>query len=254
MTVMRVTGGEDGTVEQMISTSGGVRRDSDYADTGVKITSGFGSKTVHSADQIGDNDLVVIDGMEITGKMAREMGLLGRVFDEPLSSSALAKGATDAQQARVADEPTKQETGVPDYDDAIARLEAEIDNGTMTLEEAREYDTSLAQIAMSGLSVDAVVDTLDGLASGTVDATEVPGDVKSMIRDVETSVTEAATASVKSEIGGEGFAELQRAAAASPEVNAAIRNYAIMRATGRAEGITWSDFLADVRDHLAGRA
>ena len=254
--VERVTVAHGGDMESQDMPSSKSRSSSDnYQDSGVTIRSGLFNKNISSADQAGDDDLIAIDGMEIKVKQAREMGLLNKQFAEDggLSAGNAAQAAhqrSDQQSDQQQSEQTG--TGNTEYDTAMAGLNDAIEEGSMEYGEAQAYDTSIAQIAMSGLSVEHAVETLDGLASGDVDATAVPSETKQMLNDIQGNVQKAATQSAKTELGREGFDVLQRAASVSPEVNAALRSYAIMRATGKADGVTWSDFLEDVQAHLNG--
>jgi len=261
MTTTRVVGyGDNAVVKPHVENVGEVRSSDNYRGPGIDVRDGFFAKTVTAPDQLSGSELVRIDGVEMTAKMAREYGILDKAFqgtktfDESLSVAAARRGAEQAQ-ATAQPKTTEVDPKTPEgqYRQATHRLEADIDNGTISVEEAKEYDTNLARVAMQSLSVEHVVETIDGLADGTVNPLEVPGEVRSMIRDVEASVTRAASASAKTEIGIDGFQELAAAAKVSPEVNQAIRDYAVMRASGRADGLTWADLLADVRDHLAGR-
>ncbi|MCA1807341.1 MAG: hypothetical protein LC687_05780, partial [Actinobacteria bacterium] len=145
----------------------------DYADTGVQVRSGIFNKTISSADQAGDEDLIAIGGMEIKVKQAREMGLLNRQFPEDggLSAGNAAQAAHQRvdQQAEQPEQEQPQGTGNLDYDTAMAGLNEMLEAGSMAYDEAQTYDTSVAQIAMSGLSVEHAIETVQGIASGEVD-------------------------------------------------------------------------------------
>ena len=247
--VTQVTLGQDG---QMSSTdAGGVQSSTQYKDTGVTVRSGLHSRTVSEPSQIADTDLVEIEGMQVTAKMARELGLMGQVFDADLSAGAAAKAAqvqTTEQQAQ----EDNSATGHAEFDQAVEGLNASIEAETMTLEEATEMHTALGEIALADMSVSEAVEMIDGINEGVVSPLEVGSDKQAMLQSVESKATAAATKSAQSELGAEGFERLSTIAQADPEVNAAIRSYAIMRATGKTEGITWNDFLADVEDHIRG--
>jgi hypothetical protein len=58
--------------------------------------------------------------------------------------------------------------------------------------------------------------------------------------------------SAQSELGPDGYAKLQEMAKAAPAVNAALISCSIMRATGKADGVSWAQFMADVAGHMNG--
>ena len=120
----------------------------------------------------------------------------------------------------------------------------------MEIAEAQEYDVAVGQVALSGLSVEYAVETIDGIADGTVNALDVPTDVKASLASAEAKIEAASTKSAQAELGADTFAWLQNAAATHPGVDKAIRTYAIDRATGRAGGISWADLAADIRAQL----
>jgi hypothetical protein len=233
--------------ETSLPTAGGVVRSTDYQGQGatVRSTKGIGgTRNVQEASQVADSDIVVIDGMEMKASMARELGLMGKVFDEGLSVGATARAAQSAPKA------TQSGTGNAEYDAAVAGLEESIEAGTMEVEEAQGYDTAVGEVALSGLSIEDAVATLDGMADGSVNAMDVSANVKATLASAEAKVTEAATKSAQRELGAETFGWLQRAASTHPGVNRSIRAYALDRATGRAGGVTWSDFAAHIRQEL----
>lgn len=244
--------GEEPTTHELPSTKNHSSSD-DYQSQGVEVQRGFFKSTAHSADELNDDDLVKVDGMDIKVSLARELGLMDEVFrpvrsPEQLDPSLSAGSAAQQQQQQAEDKGTGHE----EYDTAAVGLNEAIEAGHMEFEEAQAYDTILAQTAMVGMSVNDAVQTLDDLASGTKSQMDIGSENATMLRDAETKVTQAATQSAQAELGQEGFNAIRQAAAVSPEVNAAVRGYAIQRATGKTDGATWSDLLADIRAHLNG--
>jgi len=249
--------GEEPTTHELPSTKNH-RSSDDYQSKGVEVQRGFFKSTAHSADELNDDDMVKVDGMDIKASLAKELGLMDEVFKPVRSPEQLDPGlsaGSAAQQQQEQQDQQQQEsegTGYVEYDTAAKGLNEAIEAGHMEFEEAQSYDAILAQTAMAGMSVDDAVQTLSDLASGTKSQTDIGSENAAMLKDAETKVTSAATQSAQAELGREGFDVLQRAASVSPEVNAALRSYAIMRATGKADGITWTDFLGDVQAHLNG--
>jgi hypothetical protein len=214
--------------------AGGVHSSNDYQAEGIKIISEGSSKVVQSTGDLQDDDIVFVDGMEVQAKMARELGLLARVFpdEEGLSVGNAAAGRNDTEAAE---------------GNAYQRA---VDAGQMTADEAQVYDTTMAQMELAGMDADTAVAMVDAIEAGGHEALDVDSDKAALLTHAQTQVTEAATQAALGEIGQDGFSYLQRAAEMSPEVNAAIRGYAIQRATGEANGLTWRDLMADVKAHL----
>jgi hypothetical protein len=259
MAVTRVTMGSDGSAheEQMPSGGGGVIRSSDFADTGVEVRSGpakFATKA-HSPDAVGDDDLIAVNGMEITGKMARELGLLNSVFDAPLSSGEAARANLQDRQRAHGQALEEARSGDQDSEQQQAEenLRVAVEDGRMTAEEATVYQTINAEMAMKGIEASEVVEMHDGLMSGEVDLQDVDPETRQTLERYESQVEDAARKAVVQEVGPEGFEFLEQTANTSPEVNEAIRNFAIMRATGKANGLTWGDLLQDVREFMRGQ-
>jgi hypothetical protein len=244
--------GEEPTTHELPSTKNHSSSD-DYQSQGVEVQRGFFKSTVHSADELNDDDMVEVDGISIKASMAKELGLMGEVFKPVRSPNQLDPNLSAGAAAQQQEQQQESEgTGYVEYDTAAKGLNDAIEAGHMEFEEAQSYDTILAQTAMAGMSVNDAVQTLSDLASGTKSQMDIGSENATMLKDAETKVTSAATKSAKTELGREGFDVIQRAASVSPEVNAALRSYAVMRATGKADGVTWSDFLGDVQAHLNG--
>jgi len=221
----------------------------DYQGGGVEVRQGpLGMKTqVHDPSSLNPNDLIVIGGSEMKVSMAKELGLLNQVFDENLSVGAAAKAAQDNTEAPQGD--TSGKTGVATFDDAVDGLNASLEAEIMSLDEAREYETPLAQIAQAGLSYDDAIETIEGLASGEIASNDVPGETQAMLKQAEETITKAATASAQAELGGD-FEWLQNAAATHQGVNRVVRQYAIDRSTGKAGDVTWSDLVGTIKEQL----
>ena len=253
MTTTRVTtnaAGETVSSTELYGT-GGVTSSNDYKASGVTVRSGLHNRTVSSADQIADNDIVVVDGMELTAKHARELGLMGQVFDEGLSIGA-AQRAAEGRGYQPEDGPDEiAKTGHDEYDAATEALNAQMDAGTIEYAEALEYNTAHGELALSGLTAEEVVETLGAVRDGTADLTSLDANTRAVVENVERKVTATATASAKAELGQAGFDRLAQVARANPEVNEAITAYAIMRAQGRAD-VSWAEFAQDVEDHVRG--
>ena len=223
-----------------------------HEPTGVTVLGNGGAgfnREVHSADALNDDDLINVEGMQMTARQARDLGLLGKVFnDEGLSAGSaaqrIAKPEADSETAQ------KSNTGHAAYDEAIDALNASIDEGAMTVEEGQVYDTSLAQIAYAGLEAEAVAETLSGLADGSIDEADVSPDVRAMATHVEAQVTEAATKAAVRELGKPAFDALSGMAEAHAGVAEVIRQYAIDRAQGRHEGVSWAELYADLNEQL----
>lgn len=251
-------GSEDETTEaaQLPVAGGGTKSSNDYrSTTSIEVQRGFSKASVSSAADLQDNDIVTVDGVDIKASMARDMGLLGEVFSPIKSPDQLDPGLNSgaaAQQQQQSDQGTGADTGTGHaaYDEAAAGLNEALEAGTMELAEAQAYDTTMAQMAMANINVDDAVNTLSELSAGTVSELDIGSENATMLRDAETKVTEASTKSAMSELGQEGFNEIQRAAQVDPEVNAAVRGYAIQRATGETGGATWGDLAADIKAHL----
>jgi len=204
----------------------------------------MGVRTVTDHTRLEDHERIHIDGMEVTVGMARDMGLIGGHTPD----GGLSIGNATAAEPEVA---PRSDTGHEGYDATAAQLHTQVEEGNLTETEAVAYETVVGEIALAGLTPAQITDTIDGIADGSVDPADLTQDQRQIIQNTEAKVTEAATQSAMTELGQEGFNDLQRIAAASPEVNAAIRTYAGMRSLGLGD-VSWSDFYQDVKDHVAG--
>lgn len=247
-TRVSIAHGGEASSEDLTPSTGGVVRSSDYQGQGaaVRSTAGIGgNRTVSDVSQIADDDIVLVDGMELKASMARELGLLNKAFDDGLSVGAAARAAAAHRETTM--EATQPETSA---DPIAAALNTEVDEGRMSYEEAETNYVAAGELQLAGLSLDEGLEVIEKVRNG--ETFDLPTDQVHVAQAVEARVTEAASASAKAEIGPDAFAYLQQAAATSQEVNEAIRGFAIRRASGRAEGLTWADLHADVVAHLKG--
>jgi len=239
---VEIKDGEAVTTNQM--SAGGLVTSNDYQSEGVKVSRGMGSVHVTDASQLADGDLVTIDGIEVTAKLAKELGIIDQVFapirspaelDKPLSLGAAANAA---QQA------------APEVDPVTAGLDAAVEAGDMTTQEANIHSTAVGELALAGFDVDQGVALIEQVAKG--ETSDMTADQQQVATAVEAMVTQAATTAAQAELGQTAFTYLQRTAVSSPDVAEAVRGYAIQRATGRTEGATWSDLYADIVAHMSG--
>ncbi|WP_271950432.1 hypothetical protein [Ruegeria faecimaris] len=209
-------------------------------------------RDVHSQGDLKDSDVIDVQGMTMRVAQAKELGLLSDAFDEQLSIGAARRAAQEhgKAQEQTPEKTQRSDTGYTEYDTATDALNAALDDGSIEYEEASQYHTALGEVALAGLSVDEVVNTVEGLADGSLVENEVSGETLSMISSVEKSVTEAATQSAIHELGQEGFDQLDQLANAHPGVRQVIRQYAVDRVSGQSDGVTWAALAADLREQL----
>jgi hypothetical protein len=200
------------------------------AETGYRVKAGIGSRIVSDTSELSNDDVITIDGMSLKVQQARELGLIGRVSDEGLSTGAIANAAT--AYAEQTTEATEQPSD-------------------MTALEANINETALGELELAGLNPEEGIALIEQLANGD-GLDDITSDHRVVAQAVETKVTAAAENAAATELGPEAFTYLQNAAAASPEVSEAIRGYAIQRATGQAQGATWSDLYSDILHHMNG--
>lgn len=245
----RATVSREEITSHNLPSAGEVASSTDYKGTGPQVrdgASGF-NREVNAAGDLSDNDIIAIDGMELRVKHARELGLLDRVFDEQLNA---ASARQREPQNEAEDAKPVSNTGHEEYDTAVNRLNEHLESGTMEFDEASTYDTALAEVAMSGLSMEHAIETAQGLEDGSVDAADVPGDVRAMVEQVRTNVTKTATETAMRELGKEGFDALSQLAAVHPGVNASIERYALDRMRGLHKGITWPELADFLREDI----
>lgn len=230
----------------------GYHSSTEYQPTCVTVLSNGGAsfaREVHNSSDLQDNDLINIDGMQVTAKQARELGLLNKVFDEELNGGSARKRDPEAPKEQLNAAP-RSETGYADYDQSIDRLNDLIDAGSMTHAEGQIYDTSLGQIAMAGLSVEHVTETLEGLANGSIAETDVPADIKAMTKQVQESVHRAATTAAMTEMGKPAFDALASLSRSHAVVSQVVRQYALDRAQGLHGDISWADLYNHIQDQI----
>jgi hypothetical protein len=251
--VDRVTlGGGDATVQTMISSKEHASS-ADYVSGGVTVrdTNNM-QRDVHSQDDLKDSDVINVQGMSMKVAQAKELGLLNTVFDEGLSIGAAQRAAQEHSSVseETPEEPKGSDTGHDEFDNVIDGLNASLDDSIMTMEEAQTYETAFGQIALSGMSVDEVTETMRGLADGSVSELDVDGSTRAMFANVQSTITEAATQSAMQELGQDGFDFLKQASDTHPGVDRCVRQFAVDRAAGRADGITWTEFAQHIREQL----
>jgi len=246
----RVTISGDQMTSQSLPNAGEVRHSTNNDADGITVRSGPAgfSRQSHNVSDLNDSDIIAIDGMEITAKVARDLGLLNKVYDEGLNAGS-ASQRSEVPEQRV-DVIKKSDTGHTEYDTAIDSLNEHIDNGSMTPAEGQAYDLGLAEIAMSGLSIESVTETLEGLANGTVAESDVPANVRATVIQVETAVEKAATSAAMAELGKPAFEALSQLASSHAGANQVIRQYAIDRAQGKHDGVTWPELYQDIQEQL----
>ncbi|QLL42820.1 hypothetical protein [Sulfitobacter pontiacus] len=144
----------------------------------------------------------------------------------------------------------KSETGYASYDEGSDKLNGLVDEGSMTAAEGQVYDASKAEIAFAGLQVDHVVETLNGLADGSIDEADVPADVRAMAKHVENEVREASTKAVVNEMGKPAFDHLSEMVNAHAGVAKVVERYAIDRAQGKHGGVSWADLYQDLNEQI----
>ncbi|GAA6159717.1 hypothetical protein NBRC116589_18910 [Ruegeria sp. HU-ET01832] len=251
--VERVTlGGGDATAQSMPS-SKSYASSADYVSGGVTVRDTKNTqRDVHSQGDLRDSDVINVQGMSMKVAQAKELGLLNTVFDEGLSIGAAQRAAQEQAAAvdETPEEPTGSDTGHAEFDNVIDGLNTSLDDSIMTMEEAQTYETAFGQIAMSGMSVDEVTETMRGLAEGSVSELDVDGSTRAMFANVQSTITDAATQSAMQELGQDGFDFLKQASDTHPGVDRCVRQFAVDRAAGRADGITWTEFAQHIREQL----
>ncbi|WP_173496084.1 MULTISPECIES: hypothetical protein [unclassified Aliiroseovarius] len=245
MTTSRLTMNADGSTT---SSSSSVVSSNDYQPTGIEARDGFSTRHVSNHSQLHDSEIIQIDGMELKVSQARDLGLIGGPVDESLNAGSAAPRTPEVQQ----EDTPAQTTGHEGYDQSVAELNAKVEAGQISQVEAGEYSTALGQVALAGMTVTEVSETLDQIASGEIDpAIDLSKDQRDVVNSVESKVHRAATESVINEIGQQGFDRLAEIARGDAEFNGILRQYASMRALGRAEH-TWSEFLREAEDWSRG--
>lgn len=243
MTTTRTTTDANGNTTV---TTHGLMRSTDYQQDGIEVIRGIGSTTIASPDLLQDTDLITVDGVQMPVSMARNMGLVAT------NSSASASQPTPSVDTRPS-EPERASTGHEGYDKVSSDIADRVEAGDLEGEEAFEYDLAVATVAGADMTITEVVEVIDGIGSGELNALDLDANTRQVAQSVEQRVTQSATKSAIGELGQQGFDRLSQLAAASPVVDHAIRQYVSMRALGRSSD-TWADFLEMAEDEMAGRA
>lgn len=242
MTTTRTTTDAEGNTTV---TTHGVMRSDDYQQSGIEVQRGFGRATVASSELLQDTDLITVNGVQMPVSAAREIGLVGTTA----TPNPQPAQPTDASPS----EPERVSMGHEGYDKIAADLQTRVEAGELECSEASEYDLAVATVACADMTITEVVEVIDGINSGELNALDVDANTRQVAQSVEQRVTQSATKSAISELGQQGFDRLSQLAAASPVVDQAIRQYVSMRALGRSSD-TWADFLEMAEDEMAGRA
>lgn len=228
------------------SSQTGYASSADYQSEGIVARSGIGSRTVADHTRLDENELINIGGMELKVSQARDMGLIGaHAPDEGLSAASAAQRTPEA--APKADTGTGHEA----YDATVSELNAQVEAGQMDNGEANLYSTALGAVALAGLTVTEVSDTIDGLADGSVELTDLDQNQRDIVQNLQSTVTDAATKSAMKELGQDGFNRLAEMAKGSAELNAYLRHYASLRALGKAD-VSWAEFYQDAEAFSRG--
>ncbi|MEP4247672.1 hypothetical protein [Tateyamaria sp.] len=249
MTTTRATTDADGNTT--ISTHG-TMRSTDYKQEGIEVIRGIGSTTVASPDLLQDDDLITVDGVQLSARAAREYGLIPTAFNPSKSPDQLDPKFGIGTASQAAEEKQRPSTGHEGYDAISSDIMDRVEAGVLEGEEAFEYDLAVATVAGADLTITEVVEIIDGINSGELSALNVDANTRQIAQSVEQRVTRTATKAAINELGQQGFDRLSQMASASSVVDQAIRQYVSMRALGRSSD-TWSDFLAMAEDELAGR-
>lgn len=230
--------GETELTEQ--ASMGGTASSEDFNPYGVTARGERGYVTARTPDQLSDNDIVKFEGMDLTVAQAKEYGVLDQIF-----------GKINAEAPGNAPQENSEPTESAPSDPTVASLQAALDAGEITAEEAQLYDTMSAELELAGMDTQRALEAIEEIAKGG--NPEISGDNRSMIERIHQDVVTASTKAAKAELGPEAFAQLQGWASMSSDVNEAVRGFAAKRATGERSLGTWSTFYQEVSDMMAGR-
>lgn len=247
MTTLRATTDHHGitTVETVGSTSS-----ADFQQDGIEVVRGVGRTTVASADLLQDSDLITINDVQLLVRDARENGWISPAPNGTSEQPDPKLGVNTAAQA--AEQKQRPATGHQGYDAAAAAIMERVEAGQLEAKEAQVYDLAAATAATVDLTVPQIVEIVDNLESGELSALDLDANTLQAAQAIEQRVSKAATESARGSLGAEGFARLSQLAAASTNINEALRGYGLMRAQGRTSD-TWADFLEMAEDEMAGR-
>ena len=221
-----------------------------YQGEGVEVrTADRGRVNVSDPSTLQPNDIVNVDGMELTVQQAREYGVLDSLFSGEAPKMASPNQAAQ-QEAEAQGRPKPAEGTLGDHNDLAATLSEQVESGNLSADEAQAYDLVGANLEMAGMNYQSAVDLHYGLEEGTVNSNDVDPQQIQLVQDQANRVRAAATTSIISEIGAEGFNELEAMAAAAPGVKDVLERFAVDRATGQTEDITWGDLLEHLRAEL----
>lgn len=241
------TGGDENTatVTEMPSSKNYTTSDDiDMGGVTFRNAKGMVSQT-HDVGSLADEDIVEIGGMQVQVGMAKQMGLMGDI------EAAAKAAAPNAAPQGTPEDATKTDNEA--YDRVVSALNTAIENGEIEHAEAVTYETAVGSLAMAGLDTQTALQTLDDLNAGKVSESDIPAEKLMAIDNARNEVTQAATKSAIGELGDSGFAELSQLAASNPAVNQIILTYAIDRAQGLNQGVTWAELFAGIKEDLGFR-
>jgi len=175
--------------------------------------------------------------------------LLGDLFTNAPKSATEAEAAKDHKAAQDSQQQ-KSDTGHAEYDAAVDNLNSMLEEGTITMEEAQEYDHAHGELAMIGVSPDEAWATLHNLAEGDVAEEDVDPQQRQAMEQAYAKVQEAAAKSALNEIGDDGVAELRQIAELHPGAEQVIWRYASDRAQGLTD-VTWDELRGLLRNQIA---
>ncbi len=230
------------TGEQQITEQASVKgraSSEDYNPYGVTARGSRGYVVAQTQDQLSDNDIVKFEGMDLTVAQAKEYGVLDQIF-----------GKLDQEASGDAPQDNSEPAESAPADPTVASLQAALEAGEITAEEAQLYDTINAELELAGIDTQSALEAIEEIAKGG--NPEISGDARSMLERIHQDVTAASTKAAHAELGPEAYAQLQGWASVSSDVDGAIRGFAAKRATGDRSIGTWSDFYTTVSNLMAG--
>jgi len=199
-----------------------------------------------SPDQLPDDTRVNIGGIEMLAKDARAHGLLEGVFEE-------AKARDEAKQERTQERVESYQEGEGAFYDAAtaeATLTQAAEAGEISHGEARVAAHTMASMELLGLDMEGTEQVFDAYVNDPEAFEQFPHDVQETVeRQIEQFNGQIAEA-VVAELGDDAADTLNEMIAESEDIADAWNSYLFMRATGQANGLTFSDFLNDALDHL----
>ena len=207
-----------------------------------------GRISVSDGSTLGPDDILSVDGVEMTVSQAKQHG----VFDSLFSGQQMMSPNQAASQAALEQPtPAKADYGddgeLGDHNDLAEALEA---NETLTGEERQAYDLVGANLQQAGVQYGEALATYEALQDGSLDTNSVNPQHLEMINAQAARVTEVSTKAAMGELGPDAFNYLQSMSDSNPAVARVVNQYAIDRATAQNGDITWNDLYQHLRDEL----